>query len=65
MDDEISTALRREFGYVPDEGDGEHWVVYRDNILLVVHPERKPKLFERGCRGSYSEIEPDLAGICY
>lgn len=59
MDDATSRALRREFGYVPDEKGGEQWVVYRDHTLIVIHPEQKPRLYERG-RGhdGFYEIEP-------
>ena len=65
MDENIAARLREEFGYAPDESDGEKWVVYRDNMLIVTHHRNKPKLFERGCRGDYIEIEPDLRGVCY
>src|SRR3546814_13188537 len=65
MDEKVSTALRETFGYVPDERPGEKWVVYRDNILIVTHPPDKPRLYERGCRGSYFELDPDLMGLSY
>jgi hypothetical protein len=58
MHEEVATALRREFGYVPDEDDGEKWTVYEDYTLIVIHPYRRPRLYKRGCGGSYYEIEP-------
>lgn len=60
MTDKIRESLRREFGYVPDEKAGEQWVVYQDHTLIVIHYERRPRLYERGCGGVYVEIEPDL-----
>ncbi len=60
MDDATSVDLKREFGYVPDEKNGEKWTVYRDHTLIVIHPERRPRLYTRGCYGTYSEIEPRL-----
>ena len=57
---EVRDALRREFGYVPDEGDGEKWIVYQDHTLIVIHPERRPRLYKRGCGGSFYEIEPNF-----
>jgi len=59
-DKEVMAALQRAFGYQPNERDGEKWVVYRDHTLIVCHPERRPRLFERGCAGRYTEIEPIL-----
>lgn len=56
--DSETEALRREFGYVPQLSDGESWVVYRDQMLIVIHPDRRPRLYPRGGRGVYSEIEP-------
>ncbi len=60
MDDQTRVALKREFGYAPDEAYGEKWVIYKNNFLVVVHPEQRPKVFERGCAGLYFEIEPDF-----
>lgn len=53
-------ALRRTFGYAPDERDGEQWVVYQDRVLIVIHPERRPRLYKRGALGAgdYTEVEP-------
>lgn len=58
MEADIAAALRREFGYVPDETHGEKWTVYQDHSLVVIHPERRPRIYKRGCRGSFYEIEP-------
>lgn len=51
-------ALRETFGYEPDERGGEKWTVYQDRMLIVIHPERRPRLYERGCNGVYFEFEP-------
>lgn len=53
-------ALRREFGYAPNEADGESWTVYQDRCLIVIHPERRPRIYRRGAFGptDYWEIEP-------
>jgi hypothetical protein len=59
MNEECSSALKREFGYLPDEAGGEKWVVYQDRSLIVVHPDRRPRIYPRhgtGC--NYYEIEP-------
>lgn len=58
MIDDVKEGLMREFGYVPDERGGEKWAVYQNHTLIVIHPERRPRLYERGCCGSYCEIEP-------
>lgn len=58
MSDEVKQALRREFGYVPDESGGENWTVFRDHSLIVIHPERRPRIYKRGCGGTYYEFEP-------
>ncbi|MGJ5032295.1 hypothetical protein ACQR1I_36035 [Bradyrhizobium sp. HKCCYLS2038] len=60
IEPEISAALRREFGYVTDLQDGEQWTVYQNRTLIVIHPERRPRLYKRGCGGVYYEIEPDF-----
>jgi len=57
--DDVATALKREFGYVPNEYDGENWTVYRDHTLIVCHPERRPRVYKRGCNGDYYEFEPN------
>ena len=59
MEPAVETDLRRVFGYVPDERGGENWTVYQDHTLIVIHPERRPRLYKRGCGGTYYEIEPD------
>lgn len=58
MADECAEALKREFGYVPNEEAGEKWVVYQDRALIVVHPERRPRIYRRGYYGDFYEIEP-------
>ncbi len=58
MDDECAAALKREFGYVPEEERGEKWVVYQERALIVVHPERRPRIYRRGGNGVPYEIEP-------
>lgn len=56
MEPEIKQALMEEFGYVPDVERGEEWVVYQGVMLIVIHPENKPHLYERGCGGRPVEI---------
>lgn len=58
IEPEIGNALYRVFGYVPQPDQGEQWVVYRDHFLLVIHPERLARVYERGCHGEYREIDP-------
>lgn len=58
-DEEVMASLRKTFGYAPNERDGEQWAVYQDHSLIVIHPERRPRIYKRGCGGSYYEIEPD------
>lgn len=60
MTDECAEALKREFGYVPDEDGGEKWTVYQDRVLIVIHPVRRPRIYRRGGFGpnDYCEIEP-------
>ena len=58
VDPEIANSLQRVFGYVPQPDIGEQWVVYRDNFLLVIHPDRLARMYERGSGGKYSEIDP-------
>ncbi len=57
---EVADALRKEFGYAPQENDGEKWVIYRDCMLIVAHPERRPRIYRRGGSGvhDYTEIDP-------
>ena len=57
MREDVAQALRREFGYVPDEADYDKWIVYEDT-LIVINPRRRPRLFRKGCAGNYYEIEP-------
>lgn len=59
IDKDTARALKREFGYVPDEPSGEKWVVFADR-LIVVHPERKPRIYKQGCCGSFFELDPSL-----
>lgn len=54
---EYLASLQRTFGYSPDERGGEKWVVYQDN-LIVIHPERRPRIYKPGCAGVYYELEP-------
>jgi hypothetical protein len=60
MSQECAAALKTAFGYVPDEGRGEKWVVYQDRALIVVHPERRPRIYKRHAAGEHDfyEIEP-------
>lgn len=58
MNKEVAASLKREFGYVPDEDQGEKWAVYQDHFLIVIHYDRKPRIYKRGCKGDYYEIEP-------
>lgn len=57
---EAMADLRRVFGYAPNEADGEKWVVFRDRALIVVHPERRPRIYRQHGLGpsDYYEIEP-------
>lgn len=57
---EVRTALLDAFGYVPDERGGEKRCVYQDHSLIVVHPERIPRIYKRGCGGLFYEIVPDF-----
>lgn len=54
----VMESLHKEFGYRPDEEGGEQWVVYQDRVLVVIHPERRPRIYERRGGGTYYEIEP-------
>lgn len=60
QEDELFASLQREFGYRPDERNGERWIVFQDHNLIVIHPERRPRIYKRGCGGVYYEIEPDF-----
>lgn len=60
MDNPTMASLRQEFGYAPDERGGERWTVFQNHTLVVIHPERRPRLYKRGCGGLYYEIEPNL-----
>ena len=57
MGTDCAAALQREFGYVPDERGGEKWCVFRDQHLIVVHPDRLVRVYRRGHHGDYYEIE--------
>lgn len=54
----IMASLQNTFGYRPRERSGEKWVVYQDHSLIVIHPSEKPRIYTRGCAGSFYEIEP-------
>lgn len=58
LDEPVAQALEREFGYVPDEESGEKWAFYGNHSLIVIHHDRKPRIYKRGCGGKYYEIEP-------
>jgi hypothetical protein len=60
MNEEVARDLRRVFGYVPEESDGEKWTVFQDQTLIVIHPARQPRLYRRGATGpdDYSTIDP-------
>lgn len=58
MTPKCAAALRREFGYVPNDRRGERWVVYQGAVLIVTHPDDRPKLYYRDGSGSPVEIEP-------
>lgn len=59
----IMQSLQSEFGYTPDEKNGENWTVcqgYHGHLnLVVVHPERRPRIYKHGCAGIFYEIELD------
>lgn len=56
---ETAASLRQTFGYAPDERGGERWTVFQDHTLIVIHPERRPRMYKRGCGGVFYEIQPD------
>jgi len=56
--EKVMRSLQETFGHRPDERGGEKWTVYQDHSLIVVHPERRPRIYKRGCGGVYYEIEP-------
>lgn len=56
--EKMMASLERDFGHRPDEAGGEKWVVYQDHSLIICHPDRRPRIYKRGCAGSYYEIEP-------
>ena len=56
--DEALAALKREFGYEPDPHGGEQWIVWRGQCLVVAHPERLIRVYDRGCNGNFREIQP-------
>jgi hypothetical protein len=60
MQDDVRAALKEHFGYAPDEERGEKWVVYQDRVLLVIHPEMRPRIYRRGAidERDYCEMEP-------
>lgn len=58
MHPEVKAALKRLFGYIPNEDDGEKWVVFQSRTLIVVHPERRPRLYRQDGGGVYVEIDP-------
>ena len=58
MDEAMATALRKKFGYVPNERGGERWVVFQGHTLIVIHPEERPRLYKDGCGGLHYAIEP-------
>lgn len=56
----VMDSLYETFGYRPDEQSGENWTVFQDHSLIVIHPERRPRIYKRGCSGLFYEIEPDF-----
>lgn len=60
MEEDILETLRRTFAYAPNKQDGEQWVVYRNDQLLVFHRDRFIKVYRRGAldANDYSEIDP-------
>lgn len=59
--DDIHT-LRESFGYSPHHP--EQWTLYappgRDPVLVVIHPERKPRIYKLHCGGVYTEFDPEF-----
>lgn len=55
---DVLRGLQETFGYVPEEDKGEKWAVY-NNCLIVIHPMQRPRIYRRGCKGIYFELEPD------
>lgn len=60
MTEECAAALLGEFKYIPDEDGGEKWIVYHDEVLIVLHPARLIRCYKRGATDSqdYYEIDP-------
>lgn len=58
---EILRALEEHFGYAPQ--DGEKWCVYQDAVLIVIHPDHRPRVYERGGGGEFMELEPICRGV--
>lgn len=60
LDEATRMALRKEFGYVPDDRGGEVWCVYQNRALIVLHPERRPRIYGRSSSGVPYEFEPSF-----
>lgn len=56
-EEKIKAHLLREFGYVLDETSGDQWTTYNDH-LIVIAPERRPRVYRKGCGGTFYEMEP-------
>ena len=48
--------LERDFGYRPKELDGEKWCIFKEDTLIVVHADRLPRFYKRGCGGACYEL---------
>lgn len=60
MKKDTAQSLWGAFGYIPNEAEGEQWTIYQSNSLIVVHADRKPRIYRRGCGGSYCEVDPNF-----
>lgn len=57
LDEIVAPILQKDFGYVKND-PREQWVVFKYRHLIVIHPKNRPRIYKKGCRGSYYEIEP-------
>lgn len=57
---DVAAAIERIFGYVPNENIGESWAIYRGQTLIVIHSDRRPRLYKAGGGGVHVELDPSL-----
>lgn len=50
-------SLKDEFGYIPDERNGERWWIDDEGrYMFVGHPSREIRIYRRGCGGRYTTV---------